>query len=132
MRKGMYVGEAVVLSALLCGMVRPTWSSSVTTDELSEDGRRVAAKFQSRVDVRPSAGYLLVSIMSGSIERNQIKDRQLRIADKVFARGPTRAQRRHSREGCHGPGSPAHAEQVVDVLVAVHAEEAAANSMVVE
>ncbi len=58
MKRHLRAAEAVVLAILLCGMVRPVWGGSVTSDDLSEAARWVAAKFQNKVDVRPVASAL--------------------------------------------------------------------------
>jgi len=62
-------------------------SGPVAPAEMAEAERWAAAKFQGQADTRPAAGYLLVKLESGSIGRNQIKDRRLRIVDKAFEHG---------------------------------------------
>jgi alpha-galactosidase len=62
-------------------------SGPVAPAELAEAARWTSAKFQGKADMRPAAGYLVVSLKSGAIERNHISDRPLRIVDKVYERG---------------------------------------------
>ena len=62
-------------------------SGPVAPAEMVEAARWTSAKFQGKADMRPAAGYLVVSLKSGAIERNHISDRPLRIMDKVYERG---------------------------------------------
>jgi hypothetical protein len=79
----------IFILPLLCvtGGTLTAASAPVTPAEMAEATRWAAAKLQGQADTRPAAGFLLVGLENGSLGRNQIKERQLRIVDKVFEHG---------------------------------------------
>jgi alpha-galactosidase len=79
----------IFIFQLLCatGGTLTAASGPVKAAEMAEATRWAAAKLQGQEDTRPAAGYLLVTLENGTIGRNQIKGRQLRIVDKVFEHG---------------------------------------------
>ena len=82
--KGSFIIVQIMLLALAAPLARAV---STTPEELSEAGRWVAAKFQGKAEVKSAEGYLIVYTASGVVQKNGVSNRQLRILDKVYARG---------------------------------------------
>lgn len=63
------------------------WGVSPAPQELSEAQRWTAAKFEGKAETKPAEGYLIVSVKSGTVEKDGIKGHLLRIADRIYRRG---------------------------------------------
>ena len=86
-------------ATLLVGLTLMTSSAgavTVTSGELSEAGRWIAAKFQGKPEAKPAQGYLSVYVKSGEVQKNMSAmrvyafgagSRPLRIVDKEYPRG---------------------------------------------
>lgn len=83
----MHIVQAVLLSILLCVMAKPVWAVSVTSEELSEAHRWVAAKLEGKRAAQPDEGYLMVYTRSGVVDKDGIDGYPFRLVDKAYRRG---------------------------------------------
>jgi hypothetical protein len=68
-------------------MVTSNGAAWVTSDELSEARRWMAAKVEGKTVAPPDEGYLMVYTRSGAVQRNGIDGYPLRLVDKAYHRG---------------------------------------------
>ena len=77
-----------MIAVLFLSVVAATaQTSSPTPDELMETQRWAAAKFAGRPETIPARGYLEVALKSGTLGKNGVQGRTLRILHAQYGRG---------------------------------------------
>lgn len=87
MRKLIHAVKSVFLIASLLGSIHPAFAVSVTSGELSETARWVAAKFEGRIQEAPPQSYLVVPNERGRLQRNERDGGPLQIFKTTYTRG---------------------------------------------